>query len=93
MKYLPISVYKQFIYKNVPQIIINIISSSSILCAIYFSIPSIGIKYTLCILALSVIFTIINSFILSIIDLYMPKLEWNSEYEVLILIALQSAFP
>ena len=83
MKYLPISVYKQFIYKNVPQIIINIISSSAILCAIYFSIPSIGIKYTLCILVLSMILTIINSFILSIIDLYMPKLEWNSEYEVL----------
>ena len=83
IKVLPISLYKQFIYKNIPQIFLNIISSIIILTVINFQIPAIGIKYVLVIFSLSVLITIINSFILSLIDLVMPRLEWDAEYEIL----------
>ena len=83
MKILPISLYKQFIYKNIPQIILNIISAGTILAVINFQIPAIGLKYILIIFGLSVLLTIINSFILCLIDLIMPKLKWDSEYEIL----------
>ena len=83
IKVLPISLYKQFMYKNIPQIVLNIISSIIILIVINFQIPAIGIKYILVIFCLSVLITIINSFILCLTDLLMPRLEWDAEYEIL----------
>ncbi|MBR0427871.1 MAG: hypothetical protein IJK18_06720 [Clostridia bacterium] len=83
MKILPISLYKQFIYKNIPQIILNIISSVVILAVINLQIPAIGLNYILIIFGLSVLLTVINSFILCLIDLIMPKLKWDAEYEIL----------
>ena len=83
MKILPISLYKQFVYKNIPQILINTISSIIILAIINYKIPEIGIKYIVVIGGLTFLLTMINSFILCLIDLLMPKLKWNSEYEIL----------
>ena len=83
IKVLPISLYKQFIYKNIPQIVLNIISSIAILVVIKFQISAIEIKYILVIFMLSVLITIINSFILCLIDLLNPRLEWDAEYEIL----------
>lgn len=82
-KSLPISLYKQFIYKNIPQIFINTISSIIILFVIVYKIPVIGIKYYFIIFGISLILTIINSYILCLIDLLMPKLEWDAEYDIL----------
>ena len=83
IKILPINVYKQFIYKNIPQILLNVISSIAILSVIKIYIPVIELKYIFIMFVLSLIFTIINSFILSLIDLLMPKLKWDTEYEIL----------
>ena len=83
IKILPISLYKQFLYKNIPQIFINSICSIIIFTAINFQIQEIGIKYILIMFLLSSILTIINSYILCLIDLLMPKLDWNGEYEIL----------
>ncbi len=83
MKILPISLYKQFIYKNIPQIALNIISAGAILAVINFQIPAIGLNYILVIFGLSILLTVINSFILCLIDLIMPKLKWEAEYEIL----------
>ena len=83
MKVLPISLYKQFIYKNIPQIILNTISSIIILIVMNFQIPAIGIRYILIIFVLSFLITIINSNILCLIDLLMPRLGWDAEYEIL----------
>ena len=83
MKVLPIGLYKQFIYKNIPQIVLNIISSIVILIVINFQIPAIGIKYILILFVLAFLITIINSNILCLIDLLMPRLEWDAEYEIL----------
>ena len=83
IKTLPVSIYKQFIYKTIPQIIINSICSIIIFGVINFKIQEIGIKYILIMLLLSIMVTIINSYILCLIDLLMPKLDWNGEYEIL----------
>ena len=83
IKILPISLYKQFIYKNIPQIFLNILSSIVIFVIINLKIPEIGIKYICIMFGLSVLLTIINSFILCLIDLIMPKLKWDAEYEIL----------
>ncbi len=82
-KSLPISLYKQFIYKNIPQVFINTISSIIILFVLVYKIPVIGIKYYFIIFGISLILTIINSYILCLIDLLMPKLEWDAEYDIL----------
>ena len=83
MKVLPISMYKQFIYKNIPQILINEISAIIVCIVIYFQIPTINIKYIFILVGLSFLLFLINSFILTLIDLLMPKLEWDAEYEIL----------
>lgn len=83
IKILPISLYKQFIYKNIPQIVLNTISSIAVLIVTKLQITAIETKYILAIFGLSVLITIINSFILCLIDLLMPRLEWDAEYEIL----------
>ena len=83
IKLLPISLYKQIIYKNLPQIIINTMSSVIILLTIKIQIPAIETKYIIVMFVLSILLTIINSFILCLIDLLNPKLEWDAEYEIL----------
>ena len=83
MKILPISFYKQYIYKNIPQIFLNTILSLVILTVINLKIPEIGIGYIYVIFCLSTLMTIINSLILCLIDLLMPKLKWDAEYEIL----------
>ena len=62
---------------------LNIISAGAILAVINFQIPAIGLNYIFIIFGLSFLLTIINSFILCLIDLIMPKLKWDAEYEIL----------
>ena len=83
IKNIPISLYKQFVCKCIPQIILNTISSGIILGVISYQIPEIEIKYILVIYGLSILMTCINSFILSLIDLINPKINWDAEYEIL----------
>ena len=82
MKYLPVDLYKQFIYKNIPQIFINTFCSCIILGVLSYEIRAIEIKYIVYMFVSSVLMFCINSFILSLIDLLMPKINWDSEYEV-----------
>ena len=83
IKTLPISLYKQYIYKNIPQIIINSICTFAILVTTKIKIPIIELKYIIIMFLLSSILSISNSFTLSLIDLLMPKLKWDAEYEIL----------
>ena len=83
IKTIPIDLYKQFIYKSIPQILINTISSMIVLLVVYYQIPQIGLKNIAIVFLLSLIITIINSFILCLIDLKNPRLIWNEEYEIL----------
>ena len=83
IKILPIDLFRQFIYKSIPQITVNALDSIIIFLVINFKIPEIGITYILIMFVLSIILIIINSFILCLIDLFMPKLDWDGEYEIL----------
>lgn len=83
IKYIPISLYSQFIYKGVPQIIINIISIVGVVSTIYITIPEIEVKYIFEISMLAILLNIINSYIMLIVDLINPKIEWDTEYAVL----------
>lgn len=83
IKYIPISLYSQFIYKGIPQIIINIISIIGVVTTIHITIPEIKMKYIFEISMLAILLNIINSYIMLIVDLINPKLEWDTEYAVL----------
>lgn len=83
IKYIPISLYSQFIYKGIPQIIINIISVIGVVTTIHITIPEIKMKYIFEISMLAILLNIINSYIMLIVDLINPKLEWDTEYAVL----------
>lgn len=83
VKYIPISFYKQFIYKGLPQIFINTFSVVIITLISYFAISSIEIKYLIGIFILGFLLNIINSYTMLIVDLLKPKLEWDTEYDVL----------
>lgn len=83
MKYIPISFYKQFIYKGIPQVFINTISIVVLLAIVHFAIPSISINYIFMMFVLAMLLNIINSYSMLIVDLIRPKLEWDTEYAVL----------
>lgn len=83
MKLLPVDLYKQIIYKNIPQVLINSIFSAIILFVIKYQIPELENKYIFILFIISFLLNLINSIILIIIDLLMPKIEWDSEYEIL----------
>ena len=82
MKYIPISYYKQFLYKNILQIILNIIVSIVLLSIIYFYIPKIGLINIILIFITSIFINLINSYLMLVVDLKKPYLNWNSEHSV-----------
>ena len=81
MKYIPVKYMKQIDYKVMPNIIMT-----SIMSVITIIIAGILIKadilYLLLILITSIIMGVFQSYVLIIVDLKKPKLEWNSEYAV-----------
>lgn len=83
MKYIPLSFFKQFIYKGIPQIFINTVSILVIIGIIRYAISSISWNYIFAIFGLGMLLNIINSYIMLLIDLIRPKLDWDTEYAVL----------
>lgn len=83
MKYIPISYFRQILYKGLPQIFINSISVIIIIGILYCAFPSIGIVNVLLVFISSMILNVLNSYSMIIVDLLNLKLEWDSEYEIL----------
>lgn len=83
MKYIPISLYKQTILKNVPQIIISTIISIILMLAIKIIFISILWIDLLCMLPVCIIVGILNSYLMLIVDIKRPIINWNTEIEVL----------
>ena len=81
MKYIPVSLYKQYIYKCIPNIVMGSITSiiSIVVANIILKLDMLMIVLV-CIAA--IIMNVAESIILIIIDLKRPKLEWDSEYAV-----------
>lgn len=82
LKYMPVDLYKQFLYKNLLQIILNFIVSVIVLGIIYFLIFQIGIIEILLIFVISIFINFINSFLMLVVDLRRPILDWDSEYQI-----------
>ena len=81
MKYIPISLRKQTIYKMLPAVIMNIfpIAYISIGFKIVFNIKILDL---IIFIILSMLINIVVNYISIIIDLKNPKLNWTSEHEV-----------
>lgn len=83
MKHIPIELYKQFIYKAIPQIMLNSIVSIIILGIICYTVTAINILYLIMIFVISVFISAINSYLMLIVDLRRPNLNWDTEYAVI----------
>lgn len=83
MKYIPIDLYKQFVYKNTLQIFLNLLLSIVILGVTFYFISSIGIINIILLFIISLLVNLINSYLMVIVDLRRPNLTWDSEYTVI----------
>ncbi len=81
IKYIPVSLYKQYMYKIAPNIIMNVITTliSLGLAKYILNLPIITL---ILLLIVSTIMGILQSILMIIIDLKRPKLNWDSEYAV-----------
>lgn len=81
IKYVPVSLYKQYIYKIIPNMIMCLFS-----IIITLAIIQLILKFDLAILAIifviASLMSLFKSILMIIIDLKRPKLEWDSEYAV-----------
>lgn len=80
-KYIPISLYKQYLYKIAPSIILNIIPIAIVLGILLFIFPHFWFDI-LVIFVINMLFNILLSYLMFIVDLKRPKLEWDTEYAV-----------
>ena len=83
MKIIPVGYFKQFIYKSIPQILINGIVILIILIFIKIIFPSFENIYLLFIFILANLFSIINSKLMVLVDLNKPNLNWKADYEAI----------
>ncbi len=81
MKYIPVSLYKQYIYKIIPNILMNIITIMVTL-AIAQYIVHLPISTLILLFIVSTIIAVLQSILMIIVDLKRPKLNWDSEYAV-----------
>lgn len=81
-KYVPISLYKQFLYKNAIQVIVNLVVSLIILGVVWVWLPNANLLQIIILFITAIFISIINSFLMLIVDLRRPQINWDSEYEV-----------
>lgn len=79
MKYIPVSLYRQFIWKNIPQILINMIAITGTVVVFAINIQNISILYYFAGIIIAMILNIINSFLMVVVDLKKPNLDWITE--------------
>ena len=82
MKYIPVPLYKQFIYKSIPQILINTFMILGVLGVIYIHVQNISIIYFLITFLVAMILNIINSYLMLIINFKKPNFDWITETSV-----------
>ncbi len=81
MKYIPVPLYKQYIYKIVPNIIMYMVSII-ITLGIAEYILHLPIVTLIALFVVATIIGVLQSIVMIIIDLKRPKLNWDSEYAV-----------
>lgn len=81
-KQIPISFYQQFQYKSVPQILLNTVVSFIVLGIVGYIMPIFDIISLIMIFAISILINSINSYLMLIVDLRRPNLDWDTAYSV-----------
>lgn len=81
MKYIPISYYKQLIYKGIPNIFFGTITSIMVMAFIYI-LAKPSILFLATIFVINLILLILQTSLMELVDLRKPKLEWTTEYAV-----------
>lgn len=81
MKYIPVPLYKQYVYKTIPNIIMNLFTIIIVLAVGEYLLHT-PILDLLIVFIISMIMNVAQSFVMILIDLKRPKLQWNSEYAV-----------
>ena len=82
MKYIPVNLEKQCLYKTIPGMTLNMIPLIYFLVVIKIIVTIISIKIILYILITSILMNIFDNYCFIIVDLTNPKLEWITEYAV-----------
>lgn len=81
MKYIPISYYKQFLYKMAPSIMISLIVIILVMTIIAINFEISILMIAMCVIN-AIIMSTIYSYTMQIVDLKRPKLNWDTEYAV-----------
>lgn len=83
IKILPLDFFKQFIYKNIPQVSIYMLIIFIVLIFVKILIPIIKFGDLLIIFIISLLMNILNSELMLLVDFVKPNLNWDSQYEVI----------
>ena len=81
MKYIPVSYYKQIIYKGIPNIVFGTITSVIVLIFVWV-IAKPSIIFILTAFIINLVLLILQTLLMELVDLRKPKLEWTTEYAV-----------
>ena len=81
IKYIPVPLYKQYIYKIMPNIIMNIVTILITLAMVQYLLH-LPIITLIELFVVATIMGILQSILMLIVDLKRPKLNWDSEYAV-----------
>ena len=82
MKYIPINLYKQFLLKNVPQVTIDMVISGIVVILSKIIFPAVSIGSLILTFLVSILLIIVNSFLMLIVDIKRPILDWKAEIDV-----------
>ena len=81
MKYIPVSYYKQLIYKAIPSVVFGTITSIIVLIFVWV-IAKTSIIFILTAFIINLVLLILQTLLMELVDLRKPKLEWTTEYAV-----------
>ena len=82
MKYIPVSLEKQIMYKIMPGILLNILPIIYVLIFGIICIPGLELKTILYTAVVAILINILNNILMIIVDLKNPKLKWITEQAV-----------
>ncbi len=82
MKQIPIPLSKQLFYKILPGIILNIIPAIYVLVIEKIIFVNMKVQMIIALFIVSFAINVLNNYIMILIDLKNPKLNWTTEYAV-----------
>lgn len=82
MKYIPVSLFEQFVWKNIPAILMNIIAIIGMGVVINKNLSNIYLGFYIITIFQAMLLNIISCFLMTIVDLKKPNLDWVTETSV-----------